>query len=368
MSGRREDPFLDPPGSVTDVEGVLVGHHQRRSRGWQTGTTVLLVPEGATPGVDVRGGGPGTRETDALAPTNLVESVNAVCLSGGSAYGLAAADGVMGWLEEHDLGFPIGDPDGERMGVVPVVPAAVIFDLGRGGAFANRPDASFGRRAAASARRSRTRWGTVGAGTGAVAGGLQGGVGTASTAVTVPVGPPTEGDVPTSEITVGAVAVVNASGSAIDRSTGLPWEPSGFSLRRPAAGERAEIRTRLDAPHPWSLNTTIGVVVTSARLTKSEATKLAGVAHDGLARAVRPAHALVDGDTIFALATGGHELCVSGPDARPIRVAALNQVFEAAADVFARACTHAVVSAVEIGQVPAYRTLCPSAYPADARP
>jgi L-aminopeptidase/D-esterase-like protein len=353
-------PIMPPPaGSITDVTGVLVGHHQRTGRTWQTGTTVVLVPSGATPGVDVRGGGPGTRETDALAPTNLVEQVHAVCLTGGSAYGLAAADGVMGWLEERGHGFPVGGPDGVT-GVVPIVPAAVVFDLGRGGDFGHRPDGSFGRRAAAGARARHQRWGAVGAGTGARAGGLQGGVGTASTVVTLP-GP--EGE-PALDVTVGALAVVNANGSVIDPATGRPWEPGGFDLRRPTADDRRALRAALAGPaaRVSSLNTTIGVVATSARLSKAEVTKLASVAHDGLARAVRPAHSMFDGDTIFGLATGVHDLGTRPTmlRAQGSRNAALNQLLVAAADTFAAACTHAVLSAVALGGAPAYRDLCPS--------
>ena len=172
-----ETPF----GSILDVPGIGVGHHQRIGTGWQTGTTVLIAQNGATPGVDVRGGGPGTRETDALRPENLIRTIHAITLTGGSAYGLAAADGVVELLEAAGLGFPIGD------GVVPVVPAAVIYDLARGGIFANRPDASFGARAARGALSGRRTpsWGSVGAGTGACAGGLQGGVGTASALVNI---------------------------------------------------------------------------------------------------------------------------------------------------------------------------------------
>ena len=209
-----------PLGSIVDVPGIGVGHHQRVGRGWQTGTTVVAAPGGATPGVNVRGGGPGTRETDALHPENLIQTIHAVTLTGGSAYGLAAADGVVEVLEEAGLGFPIAEH------VVPVVPGAVIFDLGRGGSFTNRPDRTFGYRAArrALARRPTPGWGAVGAGTGARAGGLQGGVGTASQPVRV-------GDF---EYIVGALAVVNANGSAIDPVSGIPWEPSGLGIKRPS--------------------------------------------------------------------------------------------------------------------------------------
>ncbi len=327
-----------PVGSILDVPGVGVGHHQRTGRGWQTGTTVVTVATGATPGVDVRGGGPGTRETDALRPENLVRTIHAVTLTGGSAFGLAAAHGVMEVLESAGLGFPIGE------GVVPIVPAAVIFDLGRGGNFAHRPDSSFGTRAARAALAGRRTpvWGSVGAGTGARAGGLQGGVGTASVQVTI-------GD---TRIVVGAVAVVNSVGFVIDPGTGLPWEPSGLRLKRPSASRRRALIDAMQRPVA-SLNTTIGVVATSAGLDKAEASKLASVAHDGLSRAIRPAHGMTDGDTIFTLATGDTPL---GDDPAG-RVAALNALLGAGADTFAAACTHAVLAAATIGDAPAWGDL-----------
>ena len=277
---------------MTDVAGVLVGHHQRTGRGWQTGTTVVLVPDGAVAAVDVRGGGPGTRETDALDPRNLVDRIHGLCLTGGSAYGLAAADGLMAELERRRFGVPVGP---EPHHVVPVVPTAVIFDLGRGGSFANRPDASFGARAARAARRTARR-GAVGAGTGARAGGLQGGIGMASTTIAIA----------GHDTTVAAIAVVNASGSTIDPRTGAPWVPVR-GLRRPSPAERRAVEhARLAVAAP--LNTTIGVVATDADLTRAEAGRFAQSAHDGLARAIRPAHGLTDGDTIFGLATGNHRL------------------------------------------------------------
>lgn len=355
-----QDPAT-PLGSITDVAGVRVGHAQRVGRGWQTGTTVVFVPDGATPGVAVRGGGPGTRETDALHPENLVQQIHAVCLTGGSAFGLASADGVVRWLEQQGLGFPVGRPP-DLEGVVPVVPAAVIFDLGRAGSFANRPDPTFGERAVRAARRRQPAWGAVGAGTGARAGGLQGGVGTASTTVTLPA--PLFGDEDGSdrEVVVGAVAVVNANGSPVDPATGAPWVDGGLRLRRPSVAERRAVQGALTGAAA-SLNTTIGVVATSAALTKSEATKMASVAHDGLARAIRPAHSMVDGDTIFTLATGEVDLgsLPAAMRSTPSRQAALNLVLGAAADTFAAACTHAVVAATTIGSAPAYRDLCPSA-------
>ena len=348
MSGAPRTPAVadrptHPFGTILDVPGIGVGHHQRTGSGWQTGTTVITSAQGATPGVDVRGGGPGTRETDALRPENLIQQIHAIVLTGGSAYGLAAADGTVGVLEARGLGFPIAEH------VVPVVPAAVIFDLGRGGSFTNRPGPSFGERAARSALAARRRpeWGSVGAGTGARAGGIQGGVGTAS--IRVPIGD--------REITVGAVAVVNANGSAVDPATALPWETHGLSISRPTARQRRAVADVIGGAAPTELNTTIGVVATSAALDKAECSKVATVAHDGLARAIRPAHSMTDGDTVFTLATGAIEM----PDRNePARIAAVNQLLVAAAHVFSAACTHAILSATTIGDVPAWRDLCPN--------
>ncbi len=335
-------------GHITDVRGVRVGHHQRRGRGWRTGTTVVRVDGGAMASCDVRGGGPGTRETDLLDPTAMIDRVQAICLSGGSAYGLAAAQGVMRWHEEHQAGFPVGPQPSD---VVPIVPAAVIFDLGRGGVFANRPDDTFGYRACAAARTGAVAMGAVGAGIGALASGLQGGVGTAS--VTLPDG-----------IVVGALAVVNAAGQVIDPSTGLPRYYENMNLRRPPAAQRRALVDATRAP-ATPLNTTIGVVATSAALTKPECRKMAGVAHDGLARAIRPVHSMFDGDTIFCLSTGEHTLAVGNsaalrlPDTRP---GIVNTLLAAAADCFALACSRAVVEARSLGGAPSYRDLCPGAF------
>ncbi len=352
------DP-VQPVGSITDIDGIRVGHHQRTGRGWQTGTTVVYTPAGATPGVSVRGGGPGTRETDALRPENLVQQIHAICLTGGSAFGLAAADGVVDWLEERSLGFPVGAaPD--LQGVVPVVPAAVVFDLARGGRFEHRPGAEFGRRAIASAKVGRRSWGAVGAGTGARAGGLQGGVGTASTTVTIP---PADGSTEVAvSVTVGALAVVNANGSAVDPATAMPWDPSPFALRAPTARDRRRLARHLTG-EAADLNTTIGVVATSADLSKTEVAKLADVAHDGLARAIRPAHSMFDGDTVFGLATGTHDIgnLPAAMRSTPSRQSALNLILRAGADTFAAACVHAVLAAVTIGDAPAYFDVCPSA-------
>ncbi|KAB1147104.1 P1 family peptidase [Streptomyces luteolifulvus] len=318
--------------ALTDVTGVRVGHATRTGEGWLTGTTVVLAPDGgAVAAVDVRGGGPGTKETDALDPRNLVQKVDAIVLTGGSAYGLDAAAGVMAWLEEEGRGVPVGTDPAH---VVPVVPAACVFDLGRGGEFRARPDAATGRAAveaaAASEPGSRVQEGCVGAGTGAAVGPLKGGVGTASTVLA-------------SGITVAALVVANAAGSVTDPETGVlygelfqgrvtyPEQHVHDAARRRLAETAAE-----NAPPP--LNTTLAVVATDAHLSKAQAQKLAGTAHDGIARAVRPVHLLHDGDTVFALATGGHQLAAENP-------LALNEILAAGADMVTRAIVRAVRAA-----------------------
>ncbi|MFF9124324.1 P1 family peptidase [Streptomyces sp. NPDC014889] len=334
--------------ALTDVEGVRVGHATRTGGGWLTGTTVVLAPEGgAVAAVDVRGGGPGTKETDALDPRNLVRTVEAVVLTGGSAYGLDAASGVMAWLEERGRGVRVG-PDPSH--VVPVVPAACVFDLGRGGDFRARPDAATGRAAVEAAAASEVGGpvpeGCVGAGTGAAVGPLKGGVGTASTVLG-------------SGVTVAALAVANAVGSALDPETGVLYgELFQGPVTHPDARVHERARRRLaeaaarNAPPP--LNTTLAVVATDADLTKAQAQKLAGTAHDGIARAVRPVHLLNDGDTVFALATGARP-----PD--PGDPLALNEILAAGADQVTRAIVRAVRAAEAVtgpgGQWPAYEEL-----------
>ncbi|MGH3516030.1 MAG: P1 family peptidase [Haloechinothrix sp.] len=337
---------MSEPGrynAITDVAGVLVGHYQRRGQGWATGTTVVLVPDGAVGGVDARGGAPGTRETDLLAPENLVQQAHAVCLSGGSAYGLAAADGVMRWLEERRHGFPVGAEPHE---VVPIVPGAVIFDLPRSD-WGHRPDAEFGYRACAAAGGGPVAQGCLGAGTGAKVGALKGGIGTASVVLE-------------DGCTVGALAVVNAHGEAVDLATGRPWaadhELAGeFGVRgwpdRPA---------ELSADDTASLNTTIGVIATDATLTKAECRRLAMSAQDGLARAVRPAHSMFDGDTVFALATGARELpAAEGPFGVAAHATVFDQLCTAAAATFARAVVHGTLSATGLPDLPGYRDKWP---------
>ncbi|MER5531150.1 P1 family peptidase [Streptomyces sp. NPDC002677] len=320
--------------ALTDVAGLRVGHASRRGDGWLTGTTVVLAPEGgAVAAVDVRGGGPGTKETDALDPRNLVQRVEAIVLTGGSAYGLDAASGVMAWLEERGRGVRVGaDP----AHVVPVVPAACVFDLGRGGDFRARPDAATGRaaveEAAACAPGAPVREGCVGAGTGAVAGALKGGVGSASAVLG-------------SGITVAALVVANAAGAVMDPETGVLYgelfqgrvEYPEERVHAAALRRLAEAAVENGLP---PLNTTLAVVATDADLSKAQAQKLAGTAHDGIARAVRPVHLLHDGDTVFALATGARPL-----DASPL---ALNEILAAGADLVTRAIVRAVRAAQSV--------------------
>ncbi|HEY2226016.1 P1 family peptidase [Actinomycetospora sp.] len=305
---------------------VRVGHARRIGDGALTGTTVVLPgPDGAVAGVDVRGGGPGTRETDALDPRTLVDRVHAVVLSGGSAYGLAAATGVMDALGDDGVGFRVGARATE---VVPIVPAAVVFDLGRGGDFRARPDAALGAAALAAAVEGPSAQGVVGAGTGALVGGLKGGVGTASVTLD-------GGD------SVTALCVVNAAGSAVDPQTGELWSARHLTADDAVPPElpadRGPLRDRLAAATaPPTLNTTIGVIWTDATLTVAQCSKLAAVAHDGLARAIRPVHGMTDGDTFFGLATTERP----APD-----LAGLQAVLTAGADAVTRAVGNAVLAA-----------------------
>ena len=318
---------------LTDVAGVRVGHHTRLGGDYLTGTTVVLPPPGTVAGVDVRGGGPGTHETDALRPGTLIPTADAIVLTGGSAYGLITAHGAQRWCEEHGRGVPMGRPKE----VVPIVPAAVIFDLGRGGRFTARPEEDWGHLAATAADRSgdhaEVECGNVGAGTGAqVADGrLKGGIGTASTAI----------DIGDRRFTVGALAVVNARG--------VPRLPRIDELLRESTAARNE-RDR-------EFNTTIAVVATDARLGTADVTRTATCAHDGLARALDPVHTLTDGDTVFALATGAVDL----PDEPTDRIAALVAIQAAAATVLEEAVLDGVLSAepVRTGSrdYPSYRTL-----------
>ena len=336
--------------SITDVSGILVGQHHRLDpdasigSGWATGTTVVLTPPGTVGAVDGRGGAPGTRETDLLDPMNSVCHVDAIVLSGGSAFGLAAADGVMTFLEEQGRGVAM------EAGVVPIVPAAVIFDLPVGG-WQCRPTAEFGYAAAQSAG-TEVAIGTVGAGTGARVGVLKGGVGTASMMLE-------------SGVTVGAIVVVNAAGDAVDTATGLPWlayQIEEFGLVSPPAEQVAAYAARRAEFSP--LNTTIAVVATDAALSPAGCRRVAVAAHSGLSRTIRPCHTPLDGDTVFALATGAIEI---PPD--PLTPASMSpetplitDVGSAAADCLARAVVVGVLAAESVAGIPSYRDMLPGAF------
>ncbi|WP_407709802.1 P1 family peptidase [Arthrobacter nitrophenolicus] len=306
-------------GSLTDVPGVRVGQVHKIGAGWLTGVTVVLPPPGTVGSVDVQGGGPATHETDALDPTSLVSQVDAVVLTGGSAYGLASAAGVQRWCEENGRGFAVPG------GVVPIVPAAAIFDLGRGGDFSARPTPEMGYAAAVAAAAEMeghdVERGNVGAGTGALIGRtFKGGVGTASATL--------EGGV-----VVGALAVVNA--------LGLPLVE--HSVVEEAVVEPVETRGRdFGKLNLQGLNTTLVVVATNAVLDVAECKRTAAASHAGIARALNPSHTLADGDTVFCLATGGVALDRSDETARQISLVTLQS---AAADVVRLAILDGVASA-----------------------
>lgn len=321
------------------IEGFEIGHHTADSGGWLTGTTVVLARGGAVGGVDVRGGGPGTRETDLLQPTTLVDRVDAVVLTGGSAYGLAAASGVMEGLEAAQIGWPVGL---EPHQVVPIVPAAVIFDLGRGGAFGNRPTHEFGLSALAAASGAQPATGSVGGGTGAVCGGIKGGFGYAEVQLD-------------SGVSVAAAVVVNAAGSVVNPDSGRLWADRRQLLATPDDGEREALATAYArAQQPAA--TTIGVVMTDATLSKAQANKIATVAHDGMARAIRPVHSMFDGDTIFCLASSRRTVAED-----PLRnLLSFNALLAAAADTFADACLEGILAATGRGAWHSYAELAPS--------
>lgn len=346
-------------GSITDVAGIRVGHFHRcdpdatavvktddgvtAGTGWACGTTVVLAPPGTVGGVDVRGGAPGSRETELLHPANSVRHVDAVVLTGGSAFGLAAADGVMRWLEERGRGVSMTG------GTVPIVPAAVIFDLPVG-AWSNRPDAEFGYRAAEAAGVD-IAVGSVGAGVGARAGVLKGGVGTAS-------------QVLDNGVTVGAIVVVNSAGEVLDTGTGLPWMAdltAGFGLRPPPSEELAAYATRHADSSP--LNTTIAVIATDAALSPAGCQRVAIAAQDGLARSIRPAHTPLDGDTVFALATGAVHVAPSPdtPEEMLPETELVTAVGAAAADCLARAVLNGVFAAEPVAGIPSFTGMFPTA-------
>ena len=318
--------------TLTAVQGLQVGHHTDPRR--PTGCTVVLTPSGSVAGVDVRGAAPGTRETDLLHPSNTVQHIHGLVLSGGSAFGLDAASGVMRWLEEQGHGLPVGPVR------VPVVPAAVVFDLWvddfEGAAFLNgqrvRPDAQAGYQACQAASSAPVPQGNVGAGAGATIGKLngphcamKGGLGSASLTV--------------NGVTVAALIVCNALGDVVDPRTGQLLAGARIA---PDSRELLDIRqaqlTGHAKPNPTAgSNTTIGVIATDAVLSKPQAHRLAQVAHDGLARSIYPVHTPMDGDTLFALGTGA-----SGQTADMMLLSTL------AAEVTAMAVVNAVQAAQEL--------------------
>jgi L-aminopeptidase/D-esterase-like protein len=319
--------------TLTAVQGITVGHHTLSER--STGCTAILVEgDGAAGGVSQRGGAPGTRETDLLDPSNLVDKVNAVVLAGGSAFGLDAASGTVRWLEERGIGWDV------RIARVPIVPAAILFDLPVGGNPKIRPTADCGYQAAASASNAPVKEGTIGAGAGATVG-KSGGpnramkAGLGSYAITLPNG-----------LTVGAIVAVNAVGDIIDPDTGKVVA----GVRNPDgtfADARVLLRTGQTGPRPRpGENTTIGLVATNARLTKAQAHRMALMADDGFARAIFPSHTQGDGDTVFSLATGRWDGQVD-----------ITQIGALAAEVMARAIVRAATEATGLPNLPAVRDL-----------
>lgn len=307
-----------PKNAITDVAGIEVGHYTATNgAGGMTGTTAIIARGGATAGVTQRGGAPGTRVTDLLKSEKAVGTAHAVVLSGGSAYGLAAADGVMTCLEGQGVGMLVANG-----AIVPIVPSAILFDPGRCAPFNFRPDASFGANACRAASNGPVQMGNVGAGAGARSGGTKGGIGTAS--ALLPNG-----------VVVGAIVAVNSAGRTFDAATG------DFFAGYTAAGSDATVRTAQGTADVQSDEllraTTIAVVATNVRLTKAQANKVAQMADDGLARAIRPAHGTGDGDTVFTLATG----TVAGEPN-------INQIGGAAADVLSRAIIRALLNAQSI--------------------
>ncbi|MDQ0673714.1 L-aminopeptidase/D-esterase-like protein [Pseudarthrobacter siccitolerans] len=314
-------------GAITDVPGIRVGHVQKNDDGWLSGVTVVLPPPGTVGSVDVQGGGPATHETDALDPTTLVSAVDAVVLTGGSAYGLASASGAQRWCEENNRGFAVPG------GVVPIVPAAAIFDLGRGGDFSARPTADMGYAATAAAAAAEDGHdvgrGNVGAGTGAViARTYKGGVGTASVIFE-------------NGVVVGALAVVNALGLPFGTTTQRA-EPGSVRLSEERASTPRASAGGAEAHHGPPLNTTLVVVATNALLDVAECKRTAAASHAGIARALNPSHTLADGDTVFCLATGAVPLDRSDEAARQISLITLQS---AAADVVRLAILDGVASA-----------------------
>jgi L-aminopeptidase/D-esterase-like protein len=326
-------PFFrpGPRNLITDVAGLAVGNAQDEEA--RTGVTVLLCEGGAVAAAELRGGAPGTRELDLLRPECLVERIDALVLAGGSAHGLAAADGAMQWLAARGRGFPIAG------GAIPIVPAAILFDLGRGGRdwTADPPHRRLALEACEAAG-AAFALGNAGAGAGALAGRLKGGLGSAS--------------LEAADFTVGALVAANPVGSTVMTDGTFwawPFERDGeFGGRRPSAGVAAD--DGLPAEGRLGGHTTLAIVATDATLSKAEAQRVAIMAHDGLARAIRPVHTPFDGDVAFAVATGRRAL----PEPRALSLARLGSL---AADCLARSVERAVWEAEDMGSIRCHRSV-----------
>lgn len=342
MTHELDEPPPEGLDSIADVAGLSIGHYTDPRR--PTGCTVMLTPQGAVAGVDVRGAAPGTRETDLLAPVNTVDRVHALLLAGGSAFGLDAAGGVMRWLEERHVGFAVGT--GTTVTRVPIVPAAILFDLVTGDP-SIRPDATAGYAACQAASSEAPAEGNVGAGAGCTVGKLfgieramKGGIGSASVRL--------------HGITVGAIVAVNAVGDVVDPETGLVVAGArDVSGRERLGSVQALLRGERPAFLSPAANTTIGIVATDAVLGKVEATQLARIGHDGLARSIHPVHTASDGDLLFGLSTG-----TSGLRLHPTMLGVM------AAEAVARAVLRAVRAArgIAVANGPVF----PSAFDMDS--
>jgi L-aminopeptidase/D-esterase-like protein len=327
--------------AITDVPGIRVGQVQSDTAPYLTGTTVVYLPRMSVASVDQRGGAPATKETDLLSPLNSNPGVNAIQLGGSSMYGLSATNGVIRWLEDRGEGVPLGPA-----GVAPIVPAADIYDLARGGDPKARTSAEWGYLAAEATADGPVRQGSVGGATGSSSGGLRSGVGTAS----VDLG---------NGIYVGAIVIVNSAGSGVNPANCTLWGAQ-YGLGNEFAGLRTPGKNEC---HPaaaagQSLNTTIAVVATNAPLEKAAAQRMSGNAHDGMARAINPIHTLDDGDTVFAVSTGtGTPLRNNNPaDDRQ-----LNSIYSAGATTLTRAITHALLAAQSTDTRKSYCDTYPSA-------
>ena len=323
--------------ALTDVEGILVGNYTDTEA--VSGVTVVLCPGGAVAGVDVRGSGPCTRETDLLSPQNLIQKIQAVVISGGSVYGLATADGVVQWLARKGLGFPLDEKH-----VAPIVPAAALYDLGSGSQFVPPINTDWGRLACEAASAGPFTTGCVGAGTGAKSAGIKGGLGTSSLVMD-------------SGITVAALVAVNSHGSIVNPNTGRIWEQSlEIDEEFGKAGQRSVKMPPMPA-YRAGQNTTIGIIATDAALSKVHTLKIAQMAHDGMARAIRPAHTMFEGDSIFCMSTGEKKLPEASGSYIDPHALHLSELGHAAANCLSRAIIHGVLSARSIPGMTAYRDL-----------